>query len=70
MRVPAFELVVPSSLVEAAQFLKANQSRTQLLAGGTDLVVRMKQRTALPEFVIKCLRLNNCGILVWDQLCL
>ncbi|HME46167.1 MAG TPA: xanthine dehydrogenase family protein subunit M [Syntrophorhabdales bacterium] len=52
MRVPAFELVVPSSLSEAAQFLKTNQSRARLLAGGTDLVVRMKQRTALPEFVI------------------
>jgi len=52
VRVPAFELVAPSSLAEATQFLKAKGSRAQLLAGGTDLVVRMKQRTALPEFIV------------------
>ena len=52
MRVPEFEVIVPSSLTDAAQFLKTNESRAQLLAGGTDLVVRMKQRTALPAFLV------------------
>jgi 4-hydroxybenzoyl-CoA reductase subunit beta len=52
MRLPKFEWVYPSSLREAAMFLKAQGSRATVMAGGTDLVISMKQRTRLPSFLV------------------
>ena len=52
MRLPKFEWVRPASLKEAAAFLKAQGPRATLMAGGTDLVISMKQRTRLPSFLV------------------
>jgi 4-hydroxybenzoyl-CoA reductase subunit beta len=52
MRLPGFESIVPSSLGEASEFLKTKGSEARLIAGGTDLLVSMKQRNLVPRFLV------------------
>ena len=49
MRLPRFEYVRPQALEEALSVLAQSGSRAKILAGGTDLLVNMKQRTVCPE---------------------
>ncbi len=52
MRLPRFEYVRPQALEEALSVLAQSGSRAKILAGGTDLLVNMKQRTVCPEVVV------------------
>ena len=52
MRLPKFKWVAPSSLKDALEILKGERNRAKLLAGGTDLLVAMKQRILNPEYII------------------
>ncbi len=47
-----FALYNPTTLAEAAQLLGADPRRTRLLAGGMDLLGRMKHRVDTPERVV------------------
>jgi len=47
-----FALYNPTTLAEAAQLLGADPARTRLLAGGMDLLGRMKHRVETPERVV------------------
>ena len=52
MNLPKFTHLTPSTLNEALSLLRENAEKARIIAGGTDLIVAMKQRTALPEFLI------------------
>ncbi len=52
MKLPAFTYLEPHDLREALKMLSAHSGRTALLAGGTDLINRMKKRLANPAYVI------------------
>jgi 4-hydroxybenzoyl-CoA reductase beta subunit len=52
LRLPAFEYLEPRTLKEALEMLADHADQAALLAGGTDLIVRMKQRLAQPAFLI------------------
>lgn len=52
MRLPHFEYLVPKSLAEATSLLSKHKGEARLLAGGTDLMVRMKHRVATPQYLI------------------
>ena len=52
MRLPAFEYVKPDRLEEALKLLARHGGQASVLAGGTDLLVRMKQRLVQPSFLI------------------
>lgn len=47
-----FEYLEPTSVDEAIDMLKTHAGRAKILAGGTDLVVQMKQGTQKPQVVI------------------
>jgi len=47
-----FALYSPTTLAEAAQLLGVDPARTRLLAGGMDLLGRMKHRVETPERVV------------------
>src|SRR4030042_4393166 len=49
---PKVEYMAPSSLKEAFHLLKEYQSEARLLAGGTDLIPKMKKRTITAEIII------------------
>jgi carbon-monoxide dehydrogenase medium subunit len=51
-RLPKFEYHAPASLPEALDLLSAFGGSARLLAGGTDLLLAMKRRTAAPSHII------------------
>ena len=53
MYLPDFNAYTPKSLKEAAELLaQYGAGEAMVLAGGTDLLVRMKEGTAKPRIVI------------------
>ncbi|MCP3954939.1 MAG: hypothetical protein GY697_22365 [Desulfobacterales bacterium] len=58
MRLPAFTYLEPATLGEALEMLAVHDIQCRILAGGTDLLVRMKQRLATPPYLIS---LKNLG---------
>ena len=58
MRLPTFEYLEPGNLEEALEMLAKHGDEAMVLAGGTDLLVRMKQRLASPTLLIS---LKNVG---------
>lgn len=49
---PKVEYMAPSSLKEAFHLLKEYQNKARLLAGGTDLIPKMKKRAIAAEMII------------------
>jgi carbon-monoxide dehydrogenase medium subunit len=49
---PKMEYMAPSSLKEVFHLLKDYQSKARLLAGGTDLIPKMKKRAITAEIII------------------
>ncbi len=52
MRLPAFAYELPRDLDEALEFLNTHGPNCKILAGGTDLLVRMKQGLVSPTHLI------------------
>lgn len=52
MSLPQFEYLEPKDLGETLDLLALHREQASLLAGGTDLLVRMKQRLEKPPFLI------------------
>ena len=51
-KLPDFNLLTPSSLNEVLNLLDQYQESARLLAGGTDLLVELRQRLRNPEVII------------------
>jgi CO/xanthine dehydrogenase FAD-binding subunit len=49
---PEFEYVAPKDLNEACSLLQRHGARAKVMAGGTDLLMYMKQRILTPRYVI------------------
>src|SRR5918995_1245290 len=56
-RTEAFEMYQPSSLSEASLLLKEKGPGGRFLAGGTDLVIAMKEKGLVPKYVVDLKRL-------------
>lgn len=52
MSLPRFQLIEKTTLAEACSFLQETKGAARLLAGGTDLLIRMKHRLLAPEFLV------------------
>ena len=51
-RTEAFEFYQPATLQEASRLLKENGPGGRFLAGGTDLVIAMKEKGLLPKYIV------------------
>jgi carbon-monoxide dehydrogenase medium subunit len=51
-RLPKFEYVAPQTLKEAVAFLTKHKKAAMLLAGGTDLLLNMKRRAVVPQYLV------------------
>ena len=49
---PKFDYAAPISLGEVFELLKNYQDKARLLAGGTDLLVKLKRNAELPHVII------------------
>lgn len=56
---PKVEYMAPSSLKEACHLLKEYQNKARLLAGGTDLIPKMKKRAITAEIIIDLNRISG-----------
>jgi len=59
MRLPSFEYLEPRNVEEALEMLAGHAGRAAVVAGGTDLIVRMKQRLAQPAFLVSLKQLGG-----------
>ncbi|MBW1773694.1 MAG: FAD binding domain-containing protein [Deltaproteobacteria bacterium] len=59
MIIPEFEYLAPGDLQEALDCLASHGEEAVVLAGGTDLLVRMKQRLVKPRFVVSLKNLEG-----------
>jgi carbon-monoxide dehydrogenase medium subunit len=60
-RTEAFEMFQPATLQEASRLLKENGPGGRFLAGGTDLVIAMKEKGLLPKYVVDLKRVPGLG---------
>ncbi len=51
-RLPPFEYLAPKTVDEALTLLKRHKGKAMVLAGGTDLLIRMKERKVAPEYLV------------------
>lgn len=64
MLLPKFEYHEPSTLEEALQLLSELGGNAKVLAGGTDLLVRMKQKIDKPSHIISIARVPGLDAVV------
>ena len=61
MNLPRFECFEPKTVEEACRLLSEYKDEARVLAGGTDLVVSMKQREIEPKYIINLKTIDNLG---------
>lgn len=66
-RLPEFTYLAPKTLSEASNLLQKYQGKAKLLAGGTDLLVRMKERWVVPEYVISLNKIGDLDYIRHDE---
>ena len=67
-RLPRFEYVQPKSIDEALSLLARHEGEARLLAGGTDLLPKMKRREITsPAYVIDLKALPNLDYIKYDD---
>ncbi|HXY56035.1 MAG TPA: xanthine dehydrogenase family protein subunit M [Nitrososphaerales archaeon] len=57
--IPGFDYVVPRNLSELFRTLEAQDRKTTIIAGGTDLLIALKERIVTPEVVVDLGRLRK-----------
>ena len=67
MRIPKFEYFRPSSIEEACSLLYKYKTEAKILAGGTDLFVKMKKKEVLPRVVISLKGIQKLDRIEWDD---
>ena len=59
MRLPRFDYMGPNTLDEALELLATHRDNARILAGGTDLLVRMKKGLLKPKILISLKTLSE-----------
>jgi aerobic carbon-monoxide dehydrogenase medium subunit len=67
MRLPHFEYLTPKTLEEACSLLAEHPRETSPLAGGTDLLVKMKQRRIVPRYVLNLKGIAGMDYITFDE---
>jgi len=52
MRLPRFEYIAPKTIDEAVSVLSERKDEAKVMAGGTDILVSMKQRVITPKYLV------------------
>ncbi len=67
MRLPHFEYLQPKTLEEACSQLASHPQEVAPLAGGTDLLVKMKQRRVVPRYVVNLKAIAGMDHVTYDE---
>jgi CO/xanthine dehydrogenase FAD-binding subunit len=52
MSLPRFSYLIPKNLKEACIMLAEHENKARILAGGTDILIKMQNRIVQPEYII------------------
>ncbi len=64
---PEFEYLKPATLAEAGGVLKKQSGKARIIAGGTDLLVEMKNRSIQPQVLVDIKSLPGLSHIEWGQ---
>ncbi|MDT3700968.1 MAG: xanthine dehydrogenase family protein subunit M [Thermincola sp.] len=67
MKLPEFVHLRPDNLQEASALLCKYGNEAKILAGGTDLLVKMKHRRALPRYLVNIKRIPDLAYIDYDD---
>ena len=66
-QLPEFEYIAPKDVKEVCSLLHQYQDRAKIIAGGTDLLINMKQRVMTPQIVIGLKNLSDLDRLSYGE---
>ncbi|MBI2953478.1 MAG: xanthine dehydrogenase family protein subunit M [Chloroflexi bacterium] len=67
MNLPEFVHFAPGSLQDACALLSAYKQEARVLAGGTDLLVKMKHRRLLPKYLVNIKRVPDLDYITYEE---
>ncbi|MCP4670379.1 MAG: hypothetical protein GY857_03625 [Desulfobacula sp.] len=70
MRLPGFDYLKPQNLDEMLDILTEHKDDAKILAGGTDLLVRMKKGLLAPKFIISLKALDSLSYIKEESDCI
>jgi 4-hydroxybenzoyl-CoA reductase beta subunit len=70
VRLPGFEYLNPQNLDQALDMLESHKDDAKILAGGTDLLVRMKKGLLAPKYIISLKALNSLSYIKDESDCI
>jgi len=62
-----FEYLEPESIEEALTILSQFQRESKIIAGGTDLMLQMRNRAIRPEYVVDITRISGLDYITFDN---
>jgi len=62
-----FEYLEPLTIGEAVSLLAEHGDKAKVLAGGTDLIVQLKERKIIPDYVISVGRIADLNYISFDE---
>jgi carbon-monoxide dehydrogenase medium subunit len=67
MHLPQFAYYAPKSVEEACSLLAKHKGSALPLAGGTDLLVKMKQRRIVPRYIVNLKAIRDMDTISYDE---
>ena len=67
MHLPKFEYFEPRTLEEACSLLDKYRGRAKVIAGGTDLIVQMKQKALSPPYLVNLKQIPGLSDINYDE---
>jgi 4-hydroxybenzoyl-CoA reductase beta subunit len=67
MPLSKFDYFAPQTLEEACSMLSQYREQARVIAGGTDLLVRMKQRVSTPQYLVNIKSIPNLDYIDFDD---
>jgi CO/xanthine dehydrogenase FAD-binding subunit len=65
--IPEFKYLVPDTLTETSNLLLKYGDNARVLAGGTDLLVQMRERKVLPEYLLDIQKIPDLAFIRYDN---
>ena len=66
-RLPKFEYIAPKTLKEAVDFLSKHKKAAVPLAGGTDLLLNMKRRAVVPQYLVALKNIPDLDTIAYTE---
>ncbi|HUT72244.1 MAG TPA: xanthine dehydrogenase family protein subunit M [Desulfatiglandales bacterium] len=66
-RLPGFEYLAPETIDEALSLLSSHNGKAKVIAGGTDLLHKMKRREEIPQYLIGLKNIPGLNHIDYDE---